>query len=216
VLVSPTVKLQALLVVAALGWASLVQAQRPDKDDALPAPVREWVTATAKRVLLVPRVQEEAVRAEVRKRFAGQGALGSPEEAKLVWMVIGEAFQTADKNLQDYIAKLKTAPTKSNDVKVEQSSFPNATPGTAGKITTRTGPSSDGAISRGLGGVQMAIVKTNNPAPVSGQPGASAVQVNRAQMAELQNMTAQRNHLAELANAAAQNAKAPARLNELK
>jgi hypothetical protein len=82
------------------------------------------------------------------------------------------------------------------------------------QVSGRAGPTPDGGISRGLGGVNLSIVQTNRPAT---PPTPGALQVTRQQAAQLQAMTAQRNRLAEIAHQTTPPKNLPAsKLTELK
>jgi hypothetical protein len=166
--------------------------------------VSAWVTATAQRLVRVAQPTEAMVFAEVEARFKTQDPT-TWDKQRLAHLVFAEALQLADKQLNDYIAQLKPASdppkTAGDGVKAGISQAPG-----------RVGPTPDGGIARGLGGVNLSVVQTNRP---PSQPG--ALSVTRQQAAQLQAMTAQRNRLTQLANQTMPPHNVPAsRLAELK
>ncbi|MEI8291579.1 MAG: hypothetical protein WCH99_19090 [Verrucomicrobiota bacterium] len=81
---------------------------------ALKPAVREWISQEAKKTSRSSVLSEAAVKADIQTRFAGQSLAGGDIEA-LILLVMTEAAQDAEKDLEAAMAEMKAANEKKSD-----------------------------------------------------------------------------------------------------
>jgi hypothetical protein len=168
--------------------------------------LREWVTLEAEKLRRMASPEEAAVRADIRTRFQGQ-SLSTADQDRLAYLIFTEAFQAADRELNDYLTQLKAnsgaakpAPAASPGFQTGLNGLAPPVPDRTKGLVTRPGPSPYGSTSLGVGGVTVSPGSPGTVAGAARQVPAGTLEVNSAQALRLQTMINLRNQLVLVLN----------------